>query len=97
MPAVVDTVVAPLLRQHRVGGAPARQLRDEQFVSEAVTGGTQGRRVRGSNNGDVNVLCKMMDDTVQSIYPKCAHRARAPLLLSEHEVVDHQRPVSGGE
>ena len=54
---------------------------------------SQGWRIGRSNNGDVNILGEVMSHTVQAVYKKCAHRARAGLLLSVHEVVDQQGPV----
>jgi hypothetical protein len=51
------------------------------------------RRISGGDNRQVNVLRQVMSDPVEAVDPGSAHRAGIRLLLSEHEVVDHERTI----
>src|SRR5439155_409934 len=56
----------------------------------------RGQISRGDNR-QVDVLREVMGHSIEAIDPGSAHRARTRLLLSEHEVIDHQRTIRGSE
>lgn len=59
--------------------------------------GAKSRQIRGSDDGEFEILNKMMSHAVRTVEPGGAHRTRLGLPFSEHEVIDDERAVGLGE
>ena len=53
--------------------------------------------IRRGDNRQIHVLRDVMSDAIVAIDPGSAHWARIDLLLSKHEVINHQRTIRRGE
>jgi len=57
----------------------------------------QRRLICSSDDGEVDILRQVTSDTVETVDQERAHRARARLPLSVHELIDHNRAIRRGE
>src|SRR5689334_8111416 len=67
------------------------RTQETQFVPTATpTERSQRRHIGSSNNGHIHVLSEMLSDAVEGIDPRSTHPTGRDLLLSKHEVIDHE-------
>jgi hypothetical protein len=59
--------------------------------------GAQSGEITGSDGGEVEILSEVMGHAVGAVEPGGAHGASLRLALSEHEVIDDERPIGLGE
>jgi hypothetical protein len=57
----------------------------------------QRGRISRRHNRQVNVLREVMSNTIEAVDPGGTHWAGYSLLLSVHEVVNHERTIRRGE
>src|SRR5260370_7214251 len=80
---------AEIVLKSAVAGAQQTQLVPASFSRVR----SQGRRISRGDDRQVNALRKVMSDSIEAIDPGGTHWARTRLLLSVHEVVNHQRTI----
>ena len=89
--------VAVFAAQVVLEGAGATTQESQPVPTSAACMRAQSDRTGRGHDRNVDVLGQVMCDTIPSIDDKRAHRARLGLLLSVHEVIDHNRPIWFGE
>src|SRR4030095_12349124 len=58
---------------------------------------SQRRWIRGSYDRQINILRKVMSDSVVAVDPCSAHRTGLCLFFSIHELIDHECTIRRGE
>src|SRR6266852_4193885 len=84
---------AEIVLKSAVAGAQQTQLVPASFSRVRA----QGRRISRGDNRQVKALREVMSNSIEAIDPGGAHWARYALLLSVHEVVNHERTIRRSE
>src|SRR6266536_2783251 len=84
---------AKIVLESAFTGAQQTQFVPASFASIR----TQRGRISSSDNCQIYILRHVMSDAIVAVDPGSAHRARIRLLLSKHEVIDHERTIRRGE
>src|SRR5207302_10240601 len=84
---------AEIVLESAFAGAQQTQSLPASFASIRAQRGW----IRRGDNRQVSILREVMSNSIVAVDPGSTHRARIDLLLSKHEVIDHQRMIRRGE
>src|SRR5205823_3927114 len=77
--------------------AVARAQQTQSVPASFASIRAQRGRISSSDDRQVHILRQVMSDAIVAVDPGSTHRARIDLLLSKHEVIDHQRTIRRSE